>query len=220
MRALIVGASGGIGSALVVEASRLGYSVLGLSRRHDGLDVTDAGSVARIFGALDGPFHRVIVATGGLAVNGCEPEKSLRAITAEALVEQFRLNAVGPLLVLREAVRLLPRAEPAVFAALSARVGSIGDNHLGGWYGYRAAKAALNQLLRTAAVELARTHPKLAVVVLHPGTVRTGLSARYIGTHPAVTPAEAAKNLWRVIETLTPEKTGRFFDYAGREVPW
>lgn len=117
----------------------------------------------------------------------------------------------------------LPRARserPAVAASLSARVGSIGDNRLGGWYSYRASKAALNQLVRTASVEVARTHPQAVVVALHPGTVATGLSARHLGGHPAVPPAEAAANLLRVIGGLTPADTGGFFDWAGKPVPW
>lgn len=220
MRVLVVGASGGIGAALAAAATARGDAVTGLSRRVDGLDVTDAGSVSRALGRLEGPFEAVVVATGGLEIGGRGPEKTLRALDPAALAAQFALNAAGPALVLREAVRLLPRDRRAVFAALSARVGSIGDNRAGGWYGYRAAKAALNQLLRTAAVELARSHPHLIVAALHPGTVATPLSARYLGRHPAVSPAQAAANLWRVIDGLTPAQSGGFYDWAGREVPW
>ena len=107
-----------------------------------------------------------------------------------------------------------------MFAALSARVGSIGDNRLGGWHSYRASKAALNQIIRGASIELARTHPHAVCLALHPGTVKTGLSAKYIGRHPAVEPAEAATNILRVIDGLGPERTGSFFDWAGREIPW
>lgn len=220
MRVLVVGASGGIGAALVRAAAARGDEVVGLSRSGDGLDVTDAGSVARVMGGLQGPFEAVVVATGGLQIAGAGPEKSLRALDPGALAAQFALNATGPALVLREAVRLLPRDRRAVFAALSARVGSIGDNRAGGWYGYRAAKAALNQILRTASVELARSHPQLVVAALHPGTVQTGLTAAYLGRHPAVSPDQAAANLWRVIDGLSPAQSGGFFDWAGLEVPW
>ena len=133
---------------------------------------------------------------------------------------QFRLNALGPALVMQHAARLMPRDRRAVFAALSARVGSIGDNRAGGWYSYRAAKAALNQFLRAGAVELARTHPQAVVAALHPGTVDTPLTARYRGAHPAVTPAEAAQNLWRAIDTLPAGQGALFRDWAGAEVPW
>ena len=220
MRVLVVGASGGIGAALVAAARARGDEVVGLSRSGDGLDVTDAASVTRVMGGLSGPIERVIVATGGLEIGGHPPEKSLRALDPARLAAQFALNAIGPALVLREAVRLLPRDRPAVFAALSARVGSIGDNRAGGWYGYRAAKAALNQILRTAAVELARSHPQLGVAALHPGTVQTPLTAAYLGRHPAVTPEAAAANLWRVIDGLGPAQSGGFFDWAGQEIPW
>lgn len=220
MRVLVVGASGGIGAALVRAAAARGDEVVGLSRSGDGLDVTDAGSVARVMGGLQGPFEAVVVATGGLQIGGAGPEKSLRALDPGALAAQFALNATGPALVLREAVRRLPRDRRAVFAALSARVGSIGDNRAGGWYGYRAAKAALNQILRTASVELARSHPQLVVAALHPGTVQTGLTAAYLGRHPAVSPDQAAANLWRVIDGLSPAQSGGFFDWAGLEVPW
>ena len=147
--ALVIGSSGGIGTALCRELNERGVAVTGLSRSHDGLDVTDETSVEATLGALSGPFDLVFVATGALEIKGAEPEKSLRHLKAEAMVDQFRLNAVGPSLVLKHAVRLLPRHGRSVFAALSARVGSIGDNRLGGWYSYRTSKAALNQMLHS-----------------------------------------------------------------------
>ena len=220
MRVLIIGASGGIGAALAAQARARGADVTGLSRRDDGLDVTDEASVARHLGALTGAFDRVLVASGALVINGQGPEKSLRALDPGALAAQFAVNAIGPALVLKHAARLLPRDRRAVFAALSARVGSIGDNRAGGWYGYRAAKAALNQMLRSAAVELARSHPHLACVALHPGTVATEFTRDYLGRHPAVAPSEAAANLWRVIEGLGPQDSGCFLDWAGKTVPW
>ncbi|KPQ07609.1 MAG: Dehydrogenase [Rhodobacteraceae bacterium HLUCCA12] len=220
MRVLVIGSSGGIGAALLHHALALGRDCVGLSRSGDGLDVTDEGSVAAHLGALDGTFDTVLVATGALQIGDRRPEKSLRALDPAAMAAQYALNAVGPALVLKHAVRLLPRDRPAVFAALSARVGSIGDNRAGGWYSYRASKAALNQIIRTGAVELARTHRQLACVALHPGTVATPLTARYLGRHPAVAPDKAAEHLWSVIDARTPSDTGRFFDWAGKAVPW
>jgi NAD(P)-dependent dehydrogenase (short-subunit alcohol dehydrogenase family) len=114
----------------------------------------------------------------------------------------------------------LPRKSPAVFAALSARVGSIGDNALGGWYSYRTAKAALNQLIHTSAIELARTHRHLACVCLHPGTVETDFTRAYLDRHASVPAPEAAERLLKVIDGLGPADTGRFLDYSGTEVPW
>lgn len=220
MRVLVIGASGGIGGALARAANARGDQVSGLSRSVDGLDVTSEASVATHLGALTGAFEAIIVATGALAIGACGPEKSLRGLDPSAMQAQFALNALGPALVLKHATRLLARDRRAVFVALSARVGSIGDNRAGGWYAYRAAKAALNQIIRTGAIELARSHPHLACVVLHPGTVSTPLTARYLGRHPAVTPDQAAQNLWAVIDRLGADDTGRFIDWAGKEVAW
>lgn len=219
-QALIIGSSGGIGSAVARALEARGVAVTGLSRSGDGLDVTDEASVARHLGALEGPFDLVFVATGALVVQGAQPEKALKAVSAQALMDQFALNAVGPALVLKHAVRLLPRRERAVFAALSARVGSIGDNRLGGWYSYRTAKAALNQILHGASVELGRSHRELAVVALHPGTVETAFTAEYQDHNPTVSADAAAQNLLRVIDGLTAADTGKFYDWQGAEVPW
>ena len=213
---LVIGASGGIGQALV---RAYGPSVMGVSRSGDGFDITDAVSVERHLTGI-GPFERVIVATGALEIGGHAPEKTIKALDPAAMEAQFRLNAIGPALVLSHAHRLLPKDRPSVMAVLSARVGSIGDNRLGGWISYRTAKAAVNQIIRTAGIEMARTHPKAAVVALHPGTVATPFTEKYLGRHPAVAPDEAAANLKRVIESRTPEHTGQFFDYAGKTVPW
>ena len=219
MRALVVGASGGIGSALVEALSERG-EVVGLSRSRDGLDVTDEASVVRVLGTLEGPFDLVVVATGALVLGGVGPEKTLRVVTAEGLAAQFAVNAVGPALVMKHVLRLMPRDRVSRLAVLSARVGSIGDNQLGGWYGYRAAKAALNQLIRTASIEARRTHPQSVFVALHPGTVETGLAPSQRAGHPSVSPEVAAANLMRVLEGLGPEATGGFFDWKGEVVPW
>lgn len=219
-RAVVVGASGGIGGALAGALTARGVAVTGLSRRADGLDLTDPDAVERVMGALDGPFDALLIATGGLGIGGRGPEKALRQIDARAMAAQFALNATGPALVLRHAPRLLPRDRRSVVAALSARVGSIGDNRAGGWYGYRAAKAALNQILHSAAIELARTHPHAICVALHPGTVKTPLTEAHRGTHPAVDPQDAAANLLSVIDRLGPGDTGGFFDWAGKAVAW
>lgn len=135
-------------------------------------------------------------------------------------MDQFALNAVGPALVLSRAHQLLPRQRRSVFVVLSARVGSIGDNRMGGWISYRAAKAAVNQIVHTSAIELARTHKQAICVALHPGTVKTEFTRKYLGRHPAVEPGEAARNLLSVIGGLLPADTGGFFDWAGKPVPW
>lgn len=219
-RVLIIGASGGIGSALASALRAQGAQVVGLSRSVDGFDITDEQSVAAHLGALEGPFDGLIVASGALEIDGAAPEKTIRAVRAQAMAAQFAVNAIGPALVLGHAGRLLPREGRSVCAVLTARVGSIGDNRIGGWTSYRAAKAAANQIVHTTAIELARTHPELACVALHPGTVETPFTAKYLGRHPAVPAAEAAENLLFVMKGLKPEQTGGFFDWAGTEVVW
>lgn len=219
-RVLVVGASGGIGRALAAALAARGARVTRLSRRADGFDITDPQSVARHLDALEGPFDGILIATGGLTPGGAGPEKALTEVSAPAMAAQFALNATGPALVLRHVPRLLPRDRRAWVAALSARVGSIGDNRLGGWYGYRAAKAALNQIVHTAAIELARSHRHAICVALHPGTVRTALTAAYLGRHAAVAPEEAAENLLAVLDGLGPGDSGGFFDWAGKPVAW
>tara|TARA_B110000285_G_scaffold112218_1_gene127376 strand:+ start:2005 stop:2643 length:639 start_codon:yes stop_codon:yes gene_type:complete len=208
---LIIGASGGIGAALAMTAQG---NVTALSRAVDGLDVTDPISVDRILGKLDGRFDSIIVAIGVLGT----PEKSLSAIDADAMLNVLRVNAVGPALILRHVPRLL--AAGGRVAVLSARVGSIGDNVIGGWHSYRASKAALNQIVHGGAIELARTNKGSICIALHPGTVATPFTQNYVGRHAAVLPEVAAANLWGVIAGLTPEQTGKFFDFSGKEIPW
>lgn len=220
MRAMVIGSSGGIGGALVAALAARGYSVTPLSRRDDGIDLTVEASIAAALAPLTAGFDLIIIATGALEIAGQGPEKSLRSLDAPKMVAQFALNAAGPMLVLKHALRLMPRDRRTVFAALSARVGSIGDNRLGGWYSYRAAKAALNQFIHTAAVEVARTHPQAILASLHPGTVETALGPAYRAGHLTVTPQTAAENLLGVIDTLTPDHSGGFFDWQGQVIPW
>ena len=218
-RALVIGATGGIGIAISQVLEARGAEVTRLSRSADGLDVTDPSMVEALLGRLDGPFNKVIVATGVLAPIVTRPEKSLAEISAANMANVLAVNAIGPALILRHVPRLLPRSDRSVVGVLTARVGSIGDNRLGGWYSYRAAKAAANQIVRTAAIEIARKHKKAVVVALHPGTVATSFTEAYPG-HQKVPAVEAAENLLSVLDGLTPEHTGGFFDWAGKPVPW
>ena len=214
VRALVIGASGGIGGALVQALTAQG-EVVALSRARDGLDITDEASVARVLKPVTGKFDWVFIASGALGV----PEKSLRAITADAMLAQFAVNAVGPALVIKHVLQLLPKDRASRLGVLSARVGSIGDNALGGWYSYRAAKAALNQLVHTAAIEVARSHPLAVLACLHPGTVDTAFTAGYPAKHKDA-PAQAAARLIAVLGDLTPAQSGGFYDYAGKAVVW
>ena len=224
---VVIGASGAIGGALL-DSLQHAFGVtraIGFSRKGlPSLDLTSEASIASAACQLlqsDAPPRLIIDATGFLHGDGVSPEKSLRQLDAANLAKAFSLNAIGPALLMKHFFPLLPRSGKAVFATLSARVGSIGDNHLGGWYGYRASKAALNQLVRTAAIELRRRQPEAICVALHPGTVDSRLSAPFRKIGLAVrSPAEAAGGLLEVIDRLRPEDSGGFFDYRGEPVPW
>ena len=224
--AVVIGASGGIGGALLRKLQGAGEfgAVIGLSRTSTpALDLGDEPSIAGCaeFVARHGNPSLVLVASGMLHGKGIQPEKSLREFSAAAMAEMFAVNTIGPALVLKHFLPLLARDRRAVLAALSARVGSIQDNRLGGWYSYRASKAALNQLLHTAAVELRRSHRQAICVALHPGTVNTPLSAPFSKAGLEVQDPElAAERLLGVIAGLTPEGSGRFFDHRGAPVPW
>jgi len=218
-RALVIGASGGIGAALSRALEAGGAEVTRLSRAMDGLDLTDPALVEQVMQGLCGPFDTVLIASGILAPKGAGPEKSLAQISAENMAQVMAVNAIGPALVLKNLPRLLPKDGRCVVGVLTARVGSIGDNRLGGWYSYRAAKAAANQIVRTAAIEIARKRKAAIVVSLHPGTVETTFTDGYPG-HQKVAPNAAAANLLEVLDQLSPAQTGGFFDWAGKPVPW
>lgn len=218
-RALIIGSSGGIGAAVTAELGARGWDVVGLSRSANGLDFGDQGSVDRVLSAQAGPFDLIFVASGILAAEGRRPEKSLGEVDAGAMAEVMAVNAIGPAAVLKHVPSLVAKSERSVVAVLTARVGSIGDNQLGGWYAYRASKAAANQIVRTASIELRRSRPGAIVVAMHPGTVDTPFTANY-PAHKKVGAPEAAANMLNVLDGLGPDDTGHFFDYSGQEVPW
>ncbi len=221
-RALIVGASGGIGRAVTLALGDI-CGMAGLvtaSRSADGLEISDEGSVRSFAATLDGSFDLILIATGALELAGQGPEKSVMAMTPEALRAQFETNALGPALLIKHLHGFLPRHRRGVIATLSARVGSIGDNRLGGWISYRAAKAALNQIVHTSAIEIARKRPEAICVAMHPGTVRTPLTNKFVGGNPAVDPPEAALNLLRVLDGLSPADNGGFFDWRGDSIVW
>lgn len=224
-RALIIGASGSIGSAFVraLQADPLCAHVETLSRSQgSGFDLLDETSLERHALALKdaGPFHLVVDATGALTINAVGPEKSLAALSAERLMQSFQINAAGPALLLRHFAPLLAQG-PSVYAKLSARVGSISDNQKGGWYGYRAAKAALNMLLQTAAVELQRKNPALRVMALQPGTVRSALSDPFAASVPNLLQADdSVAGLLQAMRQAQPKQGAHFVDWQGQEIPW
>ena len=222
--AVVIGASGGIGAALVDALREEGVAVRGFARSLTGadhLDLLDEDSIAAAAASLSTPPQLVVVATGLLHDAGHGPEKSLAALDPAWLARQFAINAVGPALVAKHFLPRQPRTGRTVFAALSARVGSIGDNRLGGWYGYRASKAALNQLMRTLAIEHRRRNDRAIVVGLHPGTVDTPLS-RPFGSNVAAdqlfSPDRAAVQLLDTLEGLRPTDSGKLIAWDGTEI--
>jgi NAD(P)-dependent dehydrogenase (short-subunit alcohol dehydrogenase family) len=224
VKALVIGSGGAIGSALaeVLRADPRCASVLALSRQTDPpIDYAREASIAAAAQVLraHAPFHVVIVATGVLHTAAAQPEKRLADLQLASMEEVFRLNTFGPALVLRHFAPLLDR-QRSVMGFLSAKVGSIGDNRLGGWYSYRASKAALNMLVKTASIELRRTHPGAAVVALHPGTVKSALSRPFRGDEIGREAAQAAGEMWQVLQGLGAEDSGCFLAYDGESLPW
>jgi NAD(P)-dependent dehydrogenase (short-subunit alcohol dehydrogenase family) len=225
-RALVIGAGGAIGrafsSALQQDPHCVHVEQVSRSQGGGGFDLLDERSVAAQASASAGagPYHLIVDATGALTIDGAGPEKSLVAVQPERLAKAFQLNAIGPLLVLRHFAPLLVPG-PCIYAKLSARVGSITDNHKGGWYGYRASKAALNMLLQTAAIELQRKNAQLRVVALQPGTVRSELSRPFsAGVSRLLEPAESVAGMLATLHGLQPRQGAHFVDYQGQEIPW
>jgi NAD(P)-dependent dehydrogenase (short-subunit alcohol dehydrogenase family) len=232
--AVVIGAGGGIGHALVEEiaSSRRYTQIHALSRsprtedaRAFGgfVDVTDEASVSRAAETIGGPIDLLIIATGMLHEGDYTPEKSLRNLSGAAMARVFAVNTIGPALVLKHFASLLAKDRRAIIAVLSARVGSISDNRTGGWYSYRASKAALNMVVRSAAIEIGRSRPEAICVALHPGTVDTALSGPFQrGLSPGnlFTPARAARQLLDVIDGLNPSESGGMFAWDGNRIDY
>lgn len=239
-RALVFGATGAIGTALLealaddprcgarFAASRSGRGVAGAQGLAFNLSQPDTIEAAAEAASRAGPLHLVIAATGALhSESALEPEKTWRHLDAGRLADAFQVNTILPALIARASLPRLARGpkdqpERAIFAALSARVGSISDNRLGGWHGYRASKAALNQILKTCSIELKRKAPGALCVGLHPGTVDSRLSEPFQGNVPdgkLFSPAYSAACLLGVLDGLQPDDSGSVFDWAGKVVP-
>ena len=233
--ALVVGGRGGIGRALLQQLqsdplvsalhdwSKVNANKPSSAVRWAEVDITDETSISAAAAALDS-IDLVIVATGLLhGAEGRAPEKSWRDLSAKQMTENFIVNTVGPALIAKHVLPLLPRRERAVFAVLSARVGSIADNRLGGWYSYRASKAALNQMIKSFSIELARGRPEAICVGLHPGTVDTKLSRPFqnnVAPEKLFEADRAARQLLSVINTMTPKDTGGVFAWDGQRIPY
>ncbi|MEC8461318.1 MAG: SDR family NAD(P)-dependent oxidoreductase [Pseudomonadota bacterium] len=231
---VIIGRSGGIAGALakIISETMSADSCIHSFSRHQPstvypgerihlLDDYEESSLNKVVDRLPETIHQVWVATGMLSNPDVTPEKALKQITAEQLQRSFVANAVVPALMAKIFIPKLARRVPSLFACLSARVGSISDNRLGGWYSYRASKAALNMIIKSAAIETARTHPEAIIVGFHPGTVATSLSQAYLKTldpSHVFSPDQAAHHLLNVSRSLTPQQSGRFFAWDGQEI--
>lgn len=229
--AVVIGSSGGLGAALLAQLEHQAEyaKVLGLGR-HSQVSVdylreasiaSAAQAVAGVCAAANLELRLLIVATGFLHGKPGQPERSWTNLDAGYLEHVFKINTLGPALVMKHFFPLLPKHGRCVAGFMSAKVGSIGDNALGGWYGYRASKAALNQLVKTASIELSRRNRQSICVALHPGTVDTALSGPFAKTGLKVRPApEAANDLLTVLQALVPEDTGCLIDYLGHKLPF
>lgn len=231
--AAIFGASGGIGAALAAHLSSLGCERVYAGSRSGNasvegvipfaFDLTDEASIAEAAKLMrNDPPEWVIVASGVLTLeDGKGPERTYKRLDPDVMARVLSINTIGPALVAKHILPLMPRDRPFTFAALSARVGSISDNGLGGWHSYRASKAALNMLLKNFAIEIARTHKESIIVGLHPGTVDTSLSEPFqkgLAEGQLTDPSQAASNLVSVLSQLTPDQSGCVFDFAGKEI--
>lgn len=243
---LVTGAAGGIGLALIMQLlERPWISRVYASTRdvraarslqdcaaRDGrlhlleLDLTDTAQLQSAAAKMQGAGHLdLVVNTAGVLheAGGLRPERRLADVSAANLLRAFETNALAALLLAQAVEPLLRASRQPLFASLSARVASIGDNRLGGWYAYRASKAALNMLIRTLSIEWSRGAPRITCVALHPGTVRTALSEPFVARRKDAdifTPGHAADRLLAVIGALQPEQTGNFYAYDGQAIPW
>ncbi|WP_416879230.1 SDR family NAD(P)-dependent oxidoreductase [Litorimonas sp.] len=235
LRVVVIGASGGIGGAFLDalnEADQVSkiYALSRQGKSHpsekiDNLtfDLTSEKSLKAAAESLreTDPFDLIIIATGLLQGDGISPEKSIRDLSYKGLEKSFLVNTIGPAMTARYFLPLLREDRKSVFTALSARVGSISDNRIGGWYGYRASKAALNMILKTLSIEHGRRHKQAVILGLHPGTVDTDLSKPFQGNVPEdklFSPEYSIEKLLSVIDQVSAEDSGKLFDWAGKEV--
>lgn len=226
----VIGANGAIGRGFVEQLSKDEDVLLVHAFSRDQAEFNSTKVTSHLISydeesfrqaAENGPFDIVIVATGILHQDGLHPEKALRDLSAEKLITLFEINTVIPALAMKYFLPQLSKDKKSIFAALSARVGSISDNHLGGWYSYRASKAALNMLIKTASIELKRSHKKSIIIGLHPGTVDSPLSKPFQSHVPLeklFSPEYSTQKMLDTLNQLTPEDSGKCFSYKGEEI--
>jgi len=220
-RALIFGASGGIGFAFSkFLENKLGIeNVIKLSRSFDEFEISDEEKILKFSESIEGSFNLIINAIGVLQTTEIGPEKTINAVKQKSMIDMMTINAIGPALLLKNFSKKLDKTKFSVFVNLSARVGSITDNRLGGWISYRSSKAALNQIIKTSSIEINRRNKNAICVGLHPGTVKTRFTEKFQNTTETISPEESVEMMMKVIESLSVDDNGYCFAYDGKVIP-
>ena len=220
-RALIFGASGGIGLAFSkFLENKLGIeNVIKLSRSFNGFEISDEEKILKFSESIEGSFNLIINAIGVLQTTEIGPEKTINAVKQKSMIDMMTINAIGPALLLKNFSKKLDKTKFSVFVNLSARVGSITDNRLGGWISYRSSKAALNQIIKTSSIEINRRNKNAICVGLHPGTVKTRFTEKFQNTTETISPDESVKMMMNVVENLSVDDNGYCFAYDGKVIP-
>ena len=220
-RALVFGASGGIGQAFsrFLEDKLGSENVVNVSRSFDGFEISDEEKILKFSESIEGTFNLIINATGVLQTTEEGPEKTINVVKQKSMIDMMTINAIGPALLLKNFSKKLDKTKFSVFVNLSARVGSITDNSLGGWISYRSSKAALNQIIKTSSIEINRRNKNAICVGLHPGTVKTSFTEKFQNTTETISPDESVKRMMNVVENLSVDDNGYCFAYDGKVIP-
>ena len=220
-RALVFGASGGIGQAFsrFLEDKLGSENVVNVSRSFDGFEISDEEKILKFSESIEGTFNLIINATGVLQTTEEGPEKTINVVKQKLMIDMMTINAIGPALLLKNFSKKLDKTKFSVFVNLSARVGSITDNRLGGWISYRSSKAALNQIIKTSSIEINRRNKNAICVGLHPGTVKTRFTEKFQNTTETISPDESVKMMMNVVENLSVDDNGYCFAYDGKVIP-
>ena len=220
-RALVFGASGGIGQAFsrFLENKLGSENVVNISRSFDGFEISDEEKILKFSESIEGSFNLIINATGVLQTTEEGPEKTINVVKQKSMIDMMTINAIGPALLLKNFSKKLDKTKFSVFVNLSARVGSITDNRLGGWISYRSSKAALNQIIKTSSIEINRRNKNAICVGLHPGTVKTRFTEKFQNTTETISPDESVKMMMKVVENLSVDDNGYCFAYDGKVIP-
>ena len=220
-RALVFGASGGIGQAFsrFLEDKLGSENVVNVSRSFDGFEISDEEKIFKLSESIEGSFNLIINATGVLQTTEEGPEKTINVVKQKSMIDMMTINAIGPALLLKNFSKKLDKTKFSVFVNLSARVGSITDNRLGGWISYRSSKAALNQIIKTSSIEINRRNKNAICVGLHPGTVKTSFTEKFQNTTETISPDESVEMMMKVVENLSVDDNGYCFAYDGKVIP-